>query len=286
MILSRRDFIKLAIPAAGVLALSGSRVFATNAPVGSADGKKNAVLYDSSKCIGCRNCESACRMENNLHQASSPTELSPACWTFIQSQQDTSSNRLRLKRQCMHCIEASCVAVCPTGAAAHHGVSVVIDQSWCIGCGYCEESCPFGVPHREAEGGTVKKCTLCFQRTSQGLPPACVSMCKSGALTYGKRADILSAGATAVNTLVKSNYPEANLYGAAELGGLSVLYVLLNPPTTYGLPAQPQQATKNSVFHWLSGSTAAGALVLPFWWFFQRSKKKSEKETVREGGVE
>lgn len=286
MRLSRRDFIKIAIPAAGALALSGSRVFAAGAPVQSSSGNKNAILYDSSKCIGCKVCESACRTENNLPLVNDPTELSPTSWTFIKSQQDANGRQLRLKRQCMHCTEASCVAVCPTGAAARHGESVVIDQSWCIGCGYCEESCPFGVPHREPEGGTVKKCILCFQRTSQGLKPACVSMCPSGALTYGKRVDILASGESKINSLTKAEYPEANLYGALELGGLSVLYVLLKPPTFYELPAQPQQATKNSVYHWLSGSTAAGALVLPFWWFFRRSQRKSEKETVQKEGAE
>lgn len=290
MRLSRRDFIKLAIPAAGALALSGSRILAADAPVQSSNGSKNAILYDSSKCIGCRLCESACRMENNLPRESGkndPTELSATAWTVIKGQQDTGTGReLLLKRQCMHCTDASCVEVCPTGAVAHHGESVVVDQSWCIGCGYCEESCPFGVPHRASSGGAVRKCTLCFQRTSQGLKPACVSICKNGAMTYGKRSDLVSSGEARVQSLIKTDYPGANLFGALELSGLNVMYVLLKTPEFYGLPAQPQQATRNSVYHWLSGSTAAGALVLPFWWFFRRSEQKAKKQTVQKEDAE
>ncbi|MFC1871673.1 4Fe-4S dicluster domain-containing protein [Chloroflexota bacterium] len=293
MQLNRRDFLKCSIPATGLFALGGGlisnpgMVEASNPLSSTRYG--NAILYDASKCIGCRACETACRRWNKLPPESKPLELSTTSWTVIKSIElntDSKKERLFLKRQCMHCKKASCVAVCPSGAAARHGEYVEFDQEQCTGCGYCVEACPFDVPHREPPRGTARKCTFCIDRVTQGLKPACVEACPMGAILYGDRAGLIVEGKTRVQTLVAYGKPDANLYGETELGGLGVMYILLKPALLYNLPEAPRQATENVFAQWLSGIATAGVLaVVPFGLLFRRGKQMEENQQSKvEGG--
>lgn len=284
MVLSRKDFLKLSFSTVGLFAVSGGltryALFNT-ASIRSLNDNRMAILYDSSKCIGCRLCEAACRMENHLSQERELGELSKTSWTAIKTTKNVNGQDLFLKLQCMHCTDASCVAVCPTGAAAHIGEYVEINQDWCIGCGYCEESCPYGVPHREPPEGSARKCTFCFDRVKTGSNPACAAACPTGATSFGARTDLLTNAKTEVKNLVKSGWPEAQLYGENDLGGLGVIYILLKPPAFYGLPEQPRQATKNVLAQWASGGLTAAALVVPFWFFFKHTLEK-DKQTAKQ----
>lgn len=240
-------------------------------------GTRMATLYDSSKCIGCRMCEEGCIKENNLPRERELGKLSKTSWTAIKATPNSNGKNLFLKLQCMHCTDASCVAVCPVGAAAHHGESVVIDQDWCIGCGYCEEACPFGIPHRGHPPGAAQKCTFCLDRVRSGSQPACAEACPTGATTYGVRADLLTTAKTRVQNQVKLGWQEAQLYGEKELSGLGVMYVLLKPPVFYGLPEQPRQATENVLAQWTSGSLIAAAVIVPIWYLHHRISRKDEQ---------
>ncbi len=67
-----------------------------------------------------------------------PPELSGITWTrikFTEKAQGDQVEWLFLKQGCMHCTNAICEAVCPTGAVHHHGQFMLVDQDWCIGCG-------------------------------------------------------------------------------------------------------------------------------------------------------
>ena len=152
----------------------------------------------------------------------------------------------------MHCTEAACIEVCPSGALFHNEYGFVSqDNDKCIGCGYCVEFCPFNVPRLDASRvtgvGTMEKCTLCttpgLDRLSIGQEPACVKTCPTNALIYGDRDELVAEGRRRVAALQSSNpnaFPEATLYGERELGGLHVLYVLADSPETYGLPKEPE----------------------------------------------
>lgn len=267
--LSRKDFL---YSMAGLFALAGGfnrNGFTKFASAKSLTGTRMAILYDSSKCIGCRLCEAACEKKNNPFQENIQRELSKTKWTVIQETPYGNKPDLFLKRQCMHCTDASCAAVCPTGAAKHNGEYVVIDQDICIGCGYCEQSCPFGVPHTSPPKGAAAKCDFCFDLVSSGSKPACVEACPIGALKFGARSDLLSTAQSWTRELVKMGWPEAQIYGENELGGLGVIYILYKPPAFYRLPEKPRLATKNVLVHWASGSIAAGLIILPFWYFYK-----------------
>jgi len=165
---------------------------------------------------------------------------------------------------------------------------VIIDQKWCIGCGYCVQACPFNVPHKDEIMGTARKCRLCIDRTTNGLAPACATTCPSGALQSGERADLIATAHRRVRTLVsKYGYPNAGVYGEDELGGLHTMYVLTDRPSVFGLPEVPQLAASTVLAQWLSGIITAGVVAaVPFWLLFRRKKQiEAEQQSRIEGGT-
>src|SRR5689334_5358314 len=90
---------------------------------------------------------------------------------------------------CMHCQDpvAPCAQVCPVLAIliSPDGVVQQAEPSRCIGCRNCVYACPFGVPKFDAAARLMKKCNLCYDRTSQGLRPWCAQACPTQALWYG-----------------------------------------------------------------------------------------------------
>lgn len=180
----------------------------------------------------------------------------------------------------MHCTQAGCVSVCPTGALYHHEMGfVAYDKGLCSGCGYCLEACPFDVPRRSGGNltvwGKMDKCTFCQDRVTNGLEPACVKSCPPGALKFGDRGQLLIEAEKRIDAIKairdpldtsKSLYPNATLYGDTQLNGLHVLYVLTNSVDNYDeLPANPKvSATATAWQNILQpvGYAMVGAVVL------------------------
>ncbi len=276
--LNRRDFLKLSAPAIALPVISGvsERGLTETYPHSPKSGEK-ALLYDVSKCVGCQLCVEACAKKNGLS------------FTEVKSQWLVEEGYgVFYKHQCMHCTDASCVEVCPTGAVAHHGEFVEVNQEWCIGCGYCVEACPFGAIHREPPKGTARKCTGCIDRVENGLEPACVEVCPYGALQFGERANLIETAHKRVQTLIAEGYPNANLYGENELDGLGVLFVLTERPSAFNLPENPKVATSRVPTQWFSGVGTAALLAGVFFWLLSRRKRRIEaiQQSKTEGGAE
>ncbi len=221
---------------------------------------EKAILYDSTLCTACRACQVACKQWNEnagittVSQGSyeNPTDLGTETWLkieFREVEKDGKVDWLFNRRACMHCTDAACVKVCPTGALSHHELGfVTYDKDLCSGCGYCADFCPFHVPRsdRNLITGVAKmdKCTFCttpgLDRIASGYEPACVKSCPTDALIYGDRDMLVAEGRKRVQSLQADGHPDAYLYGEKELGGLHVLYVLAESPDVYGLPVDPQ----------------------------------------------
>ncbi len=224
---------------------------------------EKTILFDATKCMACRGCQVACKQWNDLTAVvttnrgtyENPPDLSPNTWLTIKFREEAENDTIRWlfsRHSCMHCTEAACVEVCPSGAVYHDEYGFVShDNEKCIGCGYCSQFCPFNVPRldgRLVSGvGKMYKCTLCTtpgrDRLSIGQEPACVKTCPTEALIYGDRDELVAEGRRRVATLKSPHseaYPKAMLYGETELGGLHVLYVLADSPEVYGLPKEPQ----------------------------------------------
>lgn len=222
-----------------------------------------AILYDATLCTACRGCQAACKQWNendegegeqtvNRGSYENPPDLSPKTWLkmeFREVERGGKVDWLFTRRSCMHCTEAACVKVCPTGALYHNELGFVsYDKDLCSGCGYCVDFCPFHVPRsdRNLITGVAKmdKCTLCttpgLDRIHEGWEPACVKTCPTKALKFGDRDTLLAEGKKRVQKLKSEGWSNAGLYGEKELGGLHVMYVIKDSPEKYGLLVNPE----------------------------------------------
>jgi formate dehydrogenase iron-sulfur subunit len=197
-----------------------------------------AMLIDTTKCIGCRACQVACKSWNDLpgepaaysETWSSPRYLSSHQYTRIIFREaaapDGSLRWHFIKRQCMHCLDPACESVCPVGALKRLPEGpVVYDDGRCIGCRYCMMACPFQIPKFEWGKAVplIRKCTFCAERQAEGLAPACASTCPTGALLFGEREELLREARRRLGTAPERYYPQ--VYGDRIVGGTGKLYL-------------------------------------------------------------
>lgn len=148
----------------------------------SAAPRPPAFVNDLETCVGCHACVVACANENGLAPGTS--------WRHIVTHNAERRPGLpvfHLSLACNHCLDAPCLHHCPALAISRdpRTGAVLIDEGSCIGCRYCSWVCPYDAPRFDAGDGVMRKCTLCTHRLTQGLQPACVSLCPVGALTCG-----------------------------------------------------------------------------------------------------
>jgi anaerobic dimethyl sulfoxide reductase subunit B (iron-sulfur subunit) len=144
-----------------------------------------AFHLDLSRCTGCFACVVACMDQNDVEAGSEPS-----AWRQVFTIEIGAGDEARLQHvslACMHCEDAPCLIACPSGAISREpGTGIVtVSADLCIGCHSCSIACPFGVP-RFGKDGTMQKCDLCSVRIENGLDPACVRVCPTGALHYGR----------------------------------------------------------------------------------------------------
>ena len=254
--LSRRAFLKKV--GAGAAMLVGAQLLMAENVYASGGACKcececeyPGILMDLTRCIGCPSCTLACRTVNNLPDGPrKPQALGSGTYTRIEDHQVTTVDGIvktrHVKRQCMHCLHAACVAACPTAAMYQSELGPVIYRSVrCMGCRYCQMACPFGIPCFEWDNGTtpvISKCWLCYERLQQDIMPGCVESCPTGALRFGQR-DKLLIQAHAQITTHSHRYVD-HVFGEHEVGGTSMLYLSDIPFEELGFPTDlPHTAT-------------------------------------------
>ena len=144
----------------------------------------HAFHLDLTRCTGCFACVVACMDQNDIEAAPEPH-----AWRQVFAVETGCGEQARLRYvslACMHCEDAPCLMACPSGAISKEAGSgiVKVAADLCIGCHSCSIACPFGVP-RFGKEGTMQKCDLCGVRLENGLEPACVRVCPTGALRQG-----------------------------------------------------------------------------------------------------
>jgi formate dehydrogenase beta subunit len=239
--INRRDFLKITGLAIGGSLLSNQTVQAET-PSGNPENAI-AMLYDSTICVGCNACTNACRSWNGTQDETdvrdyydAPYELTSDTWTLIQLYKEDNENYAFVKRQCMHCLDPGCVSGCPVSALEKTAEGpVTYDPDRCIGCRYCQFTCPFHVPRFEWDERIplVTKCTLCNDRLAVGDGPACAEICPTGAVVWGKRGDLVSEAEGRINN--ETDRYVDHIYGKDDAGGTSVLYLSAVPFDKLGL---------------------------------------------------
>jgi Fe-S-cluster-containing dehydrogenase component len=211
----------------------------------TATEKRLGLVIDLDTCVGCQACVTACKGWNDQGVGLSdqdPYGADPS-GTFlnrVHSYQvavpDAPAQVVAFPRSCLHCDNAPCVTVCPTGASykrAEDGI-VLVNEDACIGCGLCAWACPYGAREMDAAQGVMKKCTLCVDRIyNETIPepqrqPACVITCPVGARHFGDLGDPTSK----VSRLV------------AARGGFDLMPELGYNPVNKYLPPREKPAVK------------------------------------------
>jgi formate dehydrogenase iron-sulfur subunit len=191
-----------------------------------------AFLLDLGRCIGCQGCVAACKTGNELPQGMQYIRLIEQTRGAFPNLEGGFQNL-----RCYHCADAACVTVCSTGALFKEGSMTRLDRTKCSGCSYCVDACPFGVP--KLVDGLSSKCDGCAEVVRAGGEPWCVKTCPSHALEFGPRDEILAEARQRLAQL-QGRYPNAQIYGEHEAGGLGVIMVLPDTPEVLGLPVDPK----------------------------------------------
>jgi Fe-S-cluster-containing dehydrogenase component len=183
---SRRDFLRSAL-GSGAAAVLGSVGFGVGrSALAATEGTESApsryaLIIDTTKCVGCGACRTACNIRNDLPEDTS--------YIHILSQGE-GRDRGFLPVQCQHCANPPCAEVCPTRATYRRDDGVVmINEKLCVGCKYCEVACPYQARTFDEERGVADKCWLCLDWVQEGREPACVAACVLGARLFGRQDD-------------------------------------------------------------------------------------------------
>ena len=243
-----------------------------------------AVFYDASKCTGCKGCQTACKQWNQHASAltsdeftftgsyQSPLDVTDNTWLLTAFNEADNGNGVEwsfARRGCFHCTDAACEQACPVGAIGRAASgAVVIDESKCIGCRYCVNACPFGVPKWRETANKAFKCRMCQDRTANGRQPACVSTCPAGALAFGDRSEMVKEAEKRLSQVKSAGYDKAELYGVSELGGMHVITLAHRGLEAHGLVRDPKVPELVSLWQFLKplgalafGGAAAGLAI-------------------------
>ncbi|MEW6182792.1 MAG: 4Fe-4S dicluster domain-containing protein [Bacillota bacterium] len=262
------------------------------------------LLFDVTKCIGCRACQAACKQYNNLpldsdldrrHESTNWDTPAPLTGNTLlrMNHHIVTDKRGRVawrfvRRSCFHCERPTCEAVCFAHAFYKTPEGPVLyRRSRCVGCRYCMMGCPFSIPKYQWNElfPEVMKCRMCApERANIGAPPACVAACPTKAVIFGDRNDLLEEA----HKRIRSKYNGLehhvdyinHVYGEHEVGGTSLLYISDVPFEELGMKTQitdkPVPGYTDTVLKWTVGVAAVWGAALTT--LYVATKKQDEQE--------
>jgi len=204
-----------------------------------------SFFIDTTKCTACRGCQIACKNWNrngasqtkNTGSHQNPPDLDGNTFKLVRFSEVEDNGKVAwyfFADQCRHCIEPPC----KDAIEGYVSEAVVKDEA--TGAIFYTEkakeapfdevktSCPYDIPRKAADGRIVK-CTMCIDRVSNGLIPACVKICPTGAMNFGERDAMLALANERVEKL-KGAYPKAKILDADQV---RVIYLVVDDPRKY-----------------------------------------------------
>jgi len=243
-----------------------------------------AILYDATLCIDCKQCEAACAEQNKnpyTDAIGKEQKTSDHKFTYVS---DTHGDKY-MRKLCMHCLDPTCVSVCPVGALEKTKAGpVTYDESKCMGCRYCMVACPFNVPKYEWSKAIprVRKCIMCPDRVAAGKPTACAEACPTGATMFGDRDELIAEARKRIAAEPGKYVP--TIYGLNEVGGTSVLILSSVPVDQFGYPKAGRYnkplppLTADMLEHVPQVVTIGWAVLGGVWWITNRRDIVSDAE--------
>jgi len=202
-----------------------------------------AFFIDTTLCTACRGCQVACKQWHNLPAEKTtnkgtfqnPADLSFDTYKLVRMREEIIGGKLRwlfFPEQCRHCLEPPCrdTAGEPTAIYTDKETGAVLYTANTKGLDVKEitEACPYNVP-RASDDGTLAKCDMCIDRVQNGLLPACVKTCPSGAMNFGDREAMLEMAKKRLKE-VQAKFPKASLL---DPDNVSVIYLTAFDPKIY-----------------------------------------------------
>lgn len=217
-----------------------------------------SFFIDTSVCSACRGCQVACKQWNknkaekttqrNWGNYQNPPDLTPNTFKLVRFRETEEDGKVKwyfFPDQCRHCIDPPCMEASTglglknvifqdraTGAVLfNQGIKVNKDQFKEI-----RSACPFDIPRWDEKKRHMSKCTMCFDRVSSGLLPACVKACPSGAMNFGDRDKMLALAHERLAKL-KAKSPKAQLLNEDSV---RTIFLVVDDPQKYHTYAAAQ----------------------------------------------
>lgn len=198
-----------------------------------------AFYFDAAACTACKACQATCKDKNSLpigvrwrrvyrYEGGSwtPHPVDPSVKAPV------GIFAYSVSISCMHCENPLCVENCPTGAIFKREDGVVlINGEECIGCRFCEWSCPYGAPQFDDERQVMTKCDFCQDLLAKGEDPACVAACPTRALGFGPLEELRAqfGNIDAIEPLPVADYTQPSIvitpHKNAQISGYGTGYV-------------------------------------------------------------
>lgn len=188
-----------------------------------------SFFIDTTKCTACRGCQISCKQWNmnpatktvqkGSHQ--NPDDLSYSTYKLVRFSELEVDGKPRwyfFPDQCRHCSTAPCMVVAEsmgiqaitkdeaTGAILYNPKIKVKAKDF----NDIRSACPWDIPRWDEKTQGMAKCTMCIDRIKEGLLPACVKTCPTGAMNFGDRDKMIDMAQKTLNA-VKAVYPKAEL---------------------------------------------------------------------------
>jgi formate dehydrogenase iron-sulfur subunit len=203
-----------------------------------------SILVDTSKCTACRGCQIACKQWNqlpgtqtkNTGSYENPPDLSFDTYKVVRYAEgangDGKAHWYFFSEQCRHCLSPGCMGAVEkdeivqdekTGAVLFTPKTKDLDFKAAL------DGCPYDIPRQDPKSKLMAKCTMCFDRITNNMIPACVKSCPTGAMTFGDRDSILASAKKRVEEL-KETFPKAETINPDEV---RVIYLVTDDPKSY-----------------------------------------------------
>jgi len=234
---------------------------------------EKAFLIDTSKCIGCRGCQIACKQWNQLgvqmttqtgtHQ--NPPDLSATCYKLVRFNDFEDREGVKwyfFPDQCRHCIAPPCKDAADA-LGKENAITIDLDTGGVLFAKDVKvspqefkdirDACPFNIPRYNSAAQVMSKCTMCIDRVANGLVPACVKACPTGAMSFGNWETMVRKGFKRQNEL-KARFPRAQLLNAEDV---RTLFLVVDEPEAY------YRFAKGTEAHGITRSVAMKKLLRP-----------------------
>lgn len=203
-----------------------------------------SILVDTSKCTACRGCQIACKQWNqlpgthtkNVGSYENPQDLSVDTYKIVRFAEETNPDAKQhwyfFSEQCRHCLAPGCMGEVEKGEIVQDektGAVLFTPKTKDLDFKAVVEGCPYNIPRQNPKTKVMAKCTMCFDRITNNMIPACVKSCPTGAMTFGERDKILEATKKRVEEL-KKTYPKAEAINADDV---RVIYLVTDDPKLY-----------------------------------------------------